>query len=217
MFKKAYDKKLCDAFPLLYADRNLPMNKTCMCWGFTVGNGWFEIIWKLSEKVEKLLEELTEERYLCACGHNKAMHERYPELGGVCTHVRGFKKKLFECNCKEFKSCIPRAAQVKEKFGGLRFYMEGSTDEIREIVREAEAECWKTCESCGTKKDVAIRKGSWVRVLCLECLIDARTTRAVKNALYLENEKQREAAERVVKAQMDANADNKHALNELDN
>lgn len=39
--------------------------------------------------------------------------------------------------------------QVKEKLGGLRIYINIYTDEIREIIREAEKKALKTCELCG--------------------------------------------------------------------
>ncbi len=39
--KEELDKKLVEAFPLLYGDRNAPMQTTCMCWGFP-GDGWFD-------------------------------------------------------------------------------------------------------------------------------------------------------------------------------
>ncbi len=51
------DKKLCDTFPLLYRDRHCGVDKTCMGWGFCVGSGWFDIIWRLSEKLEPLIAE----------------------------------------------------------------------------------------------------------------------------------------------------------------
>lgn len=205
--KETYDKQLCKTFPLLYADRNLPPDKTCMYWGFALGDGWFKIIWELSEKLEKILEGLTEGQYLCQCGHNKAMHERLQTHGSACTHAQGIKAKIFECSCKEFKSWTPRAAQVKEKFGGLRFYMEGSTDEIDKIIRKAESKCWETCEICGTEEDVALRTGGWMRTLCLECFVTVRAKREVESALYLEKQKQRKTAKKAAKARAEAQMD----------
>jgi len=55
--KEELDKKLCEDFPLLYADRNASMQETCMCWGFEVGDGWHDIIYKLSDKLEKMIKE----------------------------------------------------------------------------------------------------------------------------------------------------------------
>lgn len=62
--------------------------------------------------------------------------------------------------------------QVKEKFGGLRFYIDGVDTKnllvIYHLISKAERESYKTCESCGTKKGVTT-KGSWVLTLCEKC------------------------------------------------
>jgi hypothetical protein len=42
-----------------------------------------------------------------------------------------------------------RAVQVKEKFGTLRFYITGGDDEIRGMIRMAEAMSRNTCEITG--------------------------------------------------------------------
>lgn len=61
MMSSELDKKLVKAFPNLYADRNASMKETAMCWGFECGNGWFELIWNLSQALEKLILLLPEE------------------------------------------------------------------------------------------------------------------------------------------------------------
>jgi hypothetical protein len=45
---KTLEKKLVKAFPKLYRDYGGDMKKTCMHWGFACGDGWFELIWNLS-------------------------------------------------------------------------------------------------------------------------------------------------------------------------
>lgn len=61
------------------------------------------------------------------------------------------------------------ADQVKEKFGGLRFYMTCSTEEVEEIIREYEGRSYKTCEVCGAPGMVkGIRGGRWVKAVCQE-------------------------------------------------
>lgn len=55
------DERLCKRFPLLYADRHADMSGTCMCWGFECGDGWYEIIERLSSKLEKAIAALPAE------------------------------------------------------------------------------------------------------------------------------------------------------------
>ncbi len=61
------------------------------------------------------------------------------------------------------------AEQVKEKFGGLRLYVNLYNEEIDEIIKTAEAECWKTCEDCGTTENVSTEGPGWIRTLCVQC------------------------------------------------
>ena len=55
-------------------------------------------------------------------------------------------------------------AQIKEKFGGLRFYYDGGDDEISGMVRMAEAWAGNTCETCGAPGKR--RDGGWIKTLC---------------------------------------------------
>lgn len=122
------DAKLCEAFPLLYADRHGDPHHTLMCWGFCCGDGWFTLLWGLSEELEALIREQPEadQRLICAM-------------------------------------------QVKEKFGGLRFYMKASTPAMNEAIARAEDKSRSICEDCGdpvTGGPVNVR--GLVSTVCLE-------------------------------------------------
>jgi hypothetical protein len=62
-----------------------------------------------------------------------------------------------------------QASQVKEKFGGLRFYIDGGSDEVHKLIEKAEEESYKTCEKCGTKENVSVTKTGWIITLCDKC------------------------------------------------
>lgn len=55
--------------------------------------------------------------------------------------------------------------QVKEKWGGLRFYVSGTT-ELLDFIDEMEARSLETCEVCG--QPGRPREGGWIRTLCDE-------------------------------------------------
>jgi hypothetical protein len=59
---------------------------------------------------------------------------------------------------------LPVIAQVKEKFGTLRFYVDGGTPEMHNYIEFAEAMTSITCEVCGNPG--TSRTGGWIRVLC---------------------------------------------------
>jgi len=61
---------------------------------------------------------------------------------------------------------LPVIAQVKEKFGTLRFHVHGGTAEMNNYIDFAEAMTSHVCEECGSPGKS--RSGSWVKVLCNE-------------------------------------------------
>lgn len=48
------EKLLYARYPALYRQHDLPMSKTCMCWGFSCNDGWFGIIDALSKTITTL-------------------------------------------------------------------------------------------------------------------------------------------------------------------
>lgn len=62
-----------------------------------------------------------------------------------------------------------RIGQVKEKFGGLRFYVDGLTDAEQELVDAAEQESYLICQQCGSRDDVEMRHHGWYATLCARC------------------------------------------------
>lgn len=59
-------------------------------------------------------------------------------------------------------------SQVKEKFGGLRFYYDEGDDYIDGLVRLAENLSYKTCETCGSNQHIGMTSG-WLKVRCKSC------------------------------------------------
>lgn len=50
--KQELDKLLCERYPKMMVNRNLPMQETCMCWGFECGDGWFNILDQLMGNIQ---------------------------------------------------------------------------------------------------------------------------------------------------------------------
>jgi hypothetical protein len=56
--------------------------------------------------------------------------------------------------------------QVKEKFGGLRFYVNHKKDAIRQCILAAQEESFHTCEICGQPGQ--LRENGLIKTLCDE-------------------------------------------------
>ena len=112
----------------------------------------------------------------------KRMKEKYPKMfsqpyGGFCVGEGWWP--ILETLCSNIQSHIDWwnknhekhpvveqvvVAQIKEKFGGLRFYYDGGDDQIRGMVRMAESWADHSCEECGAP-GTAGGKG-WIKTLC---------------------------------------------------
>ncbi|MDE2259969.1 MAG: hypothetical protein KGK17_06575 [Betaproteobacteria bacterium] len=138
-------------FPALYRDAGKSMKETCMCWGFSCGDGWYPLVYQLSAQIEVEAQRL-----------------------GLDPQTEAW----------------PRALQVKEKFGTLRFYvsMDDSSEHrytleqfgqmkslrpvagiesVQALISEAEEKSATICEHCGAPG--TFRQGGWCRTLCEDC------------------------------------------------
>jgi len=61
---------------------------------------------------------------------------------------------------------ITKATQVKEKFGGLRFYVTGTSDKNWALIRNAEQKSYAVCEETGSEVEVGTWNNGWVRTMC---------------------------------------------------
>ncbi len=62
-----------------------------------------------------------------------------------------------------------KVLQIKQKFGGLRFYVSTYDDDIFAMINFAEALSYTICERCSSMKNVKQTTGGWVETLCEEC------------------------------------------------
>jgi len=136
------DEALCAKYPLIFKDRNADMRTTAMCWGLECGDGWYNII--------DILCGLLTSDY-------RQAKDRYDHLlevgaGGVLYGTKLVTQEAIDeakVKLDEETFKVPVAAQVKEKFGGLRFYVNGTTDKHHNYISFAESMSYRTCEECG--------------------------------------------------------------------
>jgi hypothetical protein len=75
-----------------------------------------------------------------------------------------------------------QVCQVKEKFGGLRFYINSANDEVFDIISKYEKLSYETCDVCGEKGE--LRKGSWLLTLCEKHHLENQERIKKKNSAY---------------------------------
>ena len=85
----------------------------------------------------------------------------WPIIESLCADIQHYIKWK-----NKDEEIVPQVVvmQIKEKFGGLRFYYDGGDERIRGMVTTAESWAEKTCEDCGvpaTKKTQG-----WIKNVC---------------------------------------------------
>ena len=141
--RRELDEALCARYPLIFKDRNADMRTTAMCWGLECGDGWYNII-------DVLCGLLTSD-YRQAESRYESIKDKVdqPQWGGSKKIIT--QEKIDEAKAKldEETLKVPVAVQVKEKFGGLRFYVQAATDKHYSYISFAESMSYCTCEECG--------------------------------------------------------------------
>ena len=114
-----------------------------MCWGITCGDGWFNILIGLCELINNRVNYI-----------NKQIDIDFQKRRSSLVPVT-----------RNYLVC--EVVQVKEKFGGLRFYIEGGDDYILGLIALAESMSYVVCSSCGNKG--MPKKTGWLKTLCDQC------------------------------------------------
>lgn len=50
--REELDRQLCEKYPEIFEDRHADMTETAMCWGFSHGDGWYNIINMLCANIQ---------------------------------------------------------------------------------------------------------------------------------------------------------------------
>lgn len=110
----------------------------------------------MNEQLEKELKDKFPDLYdgLTSLSVGDGWFALLTTLSGIITHHAKHKKLTI------------RAVQVKEKFGGLRFYTSGADEYVTGAVAMAESLSFAICETCG--KPAQPRQGGWIQTLCDE-------------------------------------------------
>jgi len=115
---------------------------------FDVDDGWYHIIHVLMSKLSYDYEN-AQRRLKYAIEHPNDVKETIPQL---------------EKMVSDAYANMPMVRQVKEKFGGLRFYTTGVLQDQYAFIEFAESMSYHVCEVCGSPGK--IRNSGWIKTLC---------------------------------------------------
>jgi len=76
---------------------------------------------------------------------------------------------LTELEEKDLIKKTSKVIQVKEKFGGLRFYIDDVKLEAHKVIEKYEVKSFSVCEKCGKPGKLRKTKRGWFYTACDEC------------------------------------------------
>lgn len=164
-------KKLFKKYPKIFAQKSLPMSRTCMCWGIDTGDGWFWLIDNLCSSIQDYIDNNN-------CKIPRGTNQGDLGANYTVTYDSSSVGELNESktmNENDLVDSIPQveAVQVKEKYGGLRFYYDGGNETIHGMVWLAERMSRNICEYCGSNDRVKQTSG-WITSLCTKCFSERK-------------------------------------------
>ena len=141
--------------------------------GFAIGEGWYHII----ESLVSEIDHYTKWKRNMRANDLRKLRAKNKGMEALITFMVGKKdrppsdwdiERAEDAMQNEIKLTPKvdwiRVQQIKEKFGGLRFYYDGGDAEISGMVRMAELWAGRSCETCGNLGER--RSGGWMRTLC---------------------------------------------------
>jgi len=116
---------------------------------------------KLIEKYPKILGKL---------GYTECSDGWYDVIDVLCKQIQNYidHKVNYSVTEEDKEALQVVAVQVKSKFGGLRFYVNGGDDITDGMIRMAEGISYRICEYCSTRATQQNDLG-WIHTACPAC------------------------------------------------
>lgn len=163
---EVFEAKMAEKFPRYFGEGK-------RYGGFCTGEGWYDII----EALVSQIDHYTKWRRNMRAHDLKLARAKSKGRDALMKHITRGKSipsfydeqradEIMENNQRDITPKVNwiEVQQIKEKFGGLRFYYDGGDEHISGMVTMAEVWAGRSCEQCGEKGER--RSGGWIRTLC---------------------------------------------------
>ena len=183
------DQYLCNKYPKIFVERKLSAQESAMWDGIACGNGWFHIIDALCSNIQNHIDnpqwlEINNIRTKLGNLWNRTVWNKilYPMLSKSLPYERFAKFRdglmwngpICRKPTESDKTTQVVACQVKEKFGGLRFYYDGGDEVTSAMIQFAESLSNRICEVCGKFNHIVGKnQRGWIRTTCPGCSQDS--------------------------------------------
>ncbi len=144
IMRKEFEDRLYEVAPVFYSEKDLDAQKTCMCFGFECGDGWFEPLLDFSKEVARI-NEIAMKSHICFVASQ--IKEKFGEIR-VYWHTKSFPGM---CD------------RIPDREDAMQLYQMMNNAINTLVVR-----CRNTCENCGTTNHIITTDG-WIQRLCKKC------------------------------------------------
>lgn len=103
------EKQIMDKYPSLFIEKDLPMTHTCMCWGLSFDDGWYEIFDQMCAEImatnEHCVFTQTKEKFgglrvYANCSDNvQKIIDKYEDLSYKTCEICGKSAKVCNRGC----------------------------------------------------------------------------------------------------------------------
>ena len=138
--KLELQKELATKYPKIFKNIGGDPMVTCMADGIQCNDGWYDLLDTLCHTMQRWCD---------------AQNTRYI--------VKTDKYEFILENDPEYVQVV--AAQVKEKLGELRFYVDGGDATTQGMIQMAETMSGRICELCGSPAKTN-RDSGWMHTIC---------------------------------------------------
>lgn len=159
---KHLEHQLVDKYPIIFQEYGGDIRKTCMGWGLSCGDGWFNLIDKLCEDINKVIGSRP----------IKVIATQIKEkFGGLrFYYFIEYKRSPFEkLDYVLFKiMCSHKLGRQHHTFTNFRRkFISSKVEKISSLISKAESESYKICEECGNPGEP--KSDGWIKTLCDSC------------------------------------------------
>ena len=134
-----FDRLMCTKYPILFEQRSAPMSETCMCWGFEIGPGWFDILNELCEQYQAIMD-----------------------VTGIKINFQQIKEKYGSARFYISYDCSNHKLANDEQCSTWG-------DIIHQLESAAEDKTDHICEECGVYYEKKANEGGWIYGTCEKC------------------------------------------------
>jgi len=149
------EKKLFNKYPKLFRQKDLPVDRTAMCWGLQCDDGWYDLIDKVCEYLQDMIN-----------------WNNWPQIEfNTVKEKFGGLRIYWDMKCKGEKE-FNEDKKLKKKYSSYTEYRNhcyNIYEFIDGAISLAEHLSYSICELCG-KEGKRRNIYGWVHTLCDDCV-----------------------------------------------